>query len=238
MKLLTATATTATALLAALAAAAANFNPNPNEWTFKGGMLSIPRWQIAATSVASKALFAGGRLDSGSYVDNVDVYDNQSDSWSTAKLSIVRSEIGAGSFNGRYALFAGGFDNQFRTLDIVDVYDAQEDKWSTVKLTQPRAGPRVIDLGDRAAIVGGLTSDWNYLSKAVDYIDSDLKVTAGSDMPVGYPQFGIVASNPDAGFGVMTAGYQNNKPGERFNQFEASNQTTIFTRDGAEKAGP
>ncbi|KAJ1921891.1 hypothetical protein H4219_000237 [Mycoemilia scoparia] len=203
------------------------FNPNVNDWEISGAMLSVPRSRIAGAAAGSKAIFAGGYLDNDTYVDTVDIYDRTTGQWSTDKLPTVRSEIGSGSFGGRYALFAGGMDSNFAPLSIVDVYDTQTGKWSQFNLTVPRGAPRIVDLGDRAAIVGGLSGDLNYLSKTIDFVDLNFRVTS-MEQPVFRPQFGLPMSDPNTGFGIVTSNYQNNDPGNRFNDFQGSPQTTLF----------
>ncbi|KAJ2452582.1 hypothetical protein GGF42_003996 [Coemansia sp. RSA 2424] len=199
-------------------------------WGFAGAMLSVARSSIAATSVGHLALFAGGRLQNDSYTDVVDIFNRRTNKWTTARLSVSRSEIGAGSLAGRYALFAGGMDDSFRPMSVVDVYDAETAQWSTISLRTPRAAPRILDLGSTAAIIGGLSGDLQYLSRAVDYVGADLS-SYNATLPFAYPQFGLAVSDRDCGIGLFTSGYQNNKPGERFNDFQPSNQTTLFTAD-------
>ncbi|KAJ2023766.1 hypothetical protein IWW57_003995 [Coemansia sp. S610] len=196
-------------------------------WKFAGAMLSVPRSSIAATSVGHLALFAGGRLQNNSYSDVVDIFNRQTNKWTTARLSVARSEIGAGSLAGRYALFAGGFDSSFRPMSLVDVYDTETAQWSTISLNTPRGAPRLLDLGETTAIIGGLSGDLQYLSRAVDYVSADLKIS-NATIPSAYPQFGVAVSDRDCGIGLFTSGYQNNKPGERFNDFQPSNQSTLF----------
>ncbi|KAJ2545465.1 hypothetical protein IWW35_005280, partial [Coemansia sp. RSA 1878] len=146
------------------------------DWVFSGAMLSEPRSSVAATSVGNIALFAGGRLQNGSYSDVVDIYNRKSKTWTVSRLSVARSEIGAGSVGNRYALFAGGFDSSFKPMTLVDVFDAQTGQWSQIQLNTPRAAPRLLDLGSVVAVVGGLSGDLQYLSKAVDYVDANLTV--------------------------------------------------------------
>ncbi|KAJ2206647.1 hypothetical protein IW145_001996 [Coemansia sp. RSA 521] len=208
------------------------------DWVFSGAMLSEPRSSVAATSVGNIALFAGGRLQNGSYSDVVDIYNRKSKTWTVSRLSVARSEIGAGSVGNRYALFAGGFDSSFKPMTLVDVFDAQTGQWSQIQLNTPRAAPRLLDLGSVVAVVGGLSGDLQYLSKAVDYVDANLTVHSTS-LPSEYPQLGLPIFDSTSGIGLYTAGYQNSRPGERFNDFEPSNQTTIFAAASASLvAGP
>ncbi|KAJ2878121.1 hypothetical protein FB639_003498 [Coemansia asiatica] len=207
-------------------------------WGFSGGMLSVPRSSMAATSVGHLALFAGGRLHNGSYSDVVDIYNRTANAWSTAHLSIGRSSIGAGSLAGRYALFAGGLDDSFKPMTRVDVFDSETGEWSTLELGTPRGSPRIVDLGPAAAIVGGLSGDLQYLSKAIDYVSADLQI-ANATLDVDYPQLGLAIADAASGVGLFSAGYENDRPGDRFNDFQQSNQTTVFsiaTQPGAEPA--
>lgn len=194
---------------------------------FSGAMLSVPRSSIAATSVGHLAFFAGGRLENGSYTDVVDIYNHKTKQWSVSHLSVSRSEVGAGSLANRYALFAGGLDDAFKPLSLVDVYDTRSGTWSAINLSTPRGAPRVMDLGKVAAIIGGLTGDLQYLSNEVDLINADLAIS-NTSLGFKYPQFGLAMSEPQCGVGMYTSGYQNNRPGERFNDFQPSNRTTVF----------
>ncbi|KAJ2910306.1 hypothetical protein GGI21_001006 [Coemansia aciculifera] len=213
---------------AAADAGGSGYISDATSWGFVGAMLSVARSSIAATSVAHLAFFAGGRLQNDTYSDAVDIYDRRTNKWTTARLSVARSEIGAGSLAGRYALFAGGMDSSFQPMSVVDVFDTQTSQWSTINLLTPRAAPSVLDLGTTTAIIGGLSGDLQYLSRAVDYVGADLS-SYNETLPVAYPQFGLAVSDRDCGIGLFTSGYQNNKPGERFNDFQPSNQTTLFT---------
>ncbi|KAI8325574.1 hypothetical protein GQ54DRAFT_315634 [Martensiomyces pterosporus] len=214
-------------------AASSGYQADVYNWQFSGASLSVARSSIAATSVGSLAFFAGGRLQNDSYTDVVDIYDRSTNKWSVSHLSMTRSLVSAGSIAGRYAVFAGGFDSSFQPLDIVDVYDVKTRKWSVIRLSMPRAAPKIMDLGHVTAIIGGLSGDLQYLSKTVDYVDAHFEISTGS-LGVEYPQFGLaIADATRSGSGLYTSGYQNNRPGERFNDFEASNQTIVFTADSS-----
>ncbi|ORX68619.1 hypothetical protein DL89DRAFT_293842 [Linderina pennispora] len=196
----------------------ANVLDNPLNWQFQGASLSVARSRIAAASAGHYALFGGGYLQNETYTDIVDIYHRTTNKWSTAHLSSTRSSVSAGSVGDRYP------------VTTVDVYDTSNDSWSTLQLTVPRASPKIINLGSQTAIVGGLSGDLQYLSSAVDFIDHDLKITAAK-LDVNYPQYGFAAGDR-SGTGLFTGGYENQKPGERFNDFQASNQTSILKASG------
>lgn len=69
--------------------------------------LSIARTHIAATSVGSKAIFAGGLLDGGSSTNRVDIFDLSTKQWTIANLSIPRNQLIALTV-GTKSLFTGG----------------------------------------------------------------------------------------------------------------------------------
>ena len=91
---------------------------------FKTEQISQERSSIAATSVGTKALFAGGFIGA-SYSNVVDVYDANSASWSTTSLSEARFGIPAAAV-GTKAVFAGGSlsprEGLIAPLDTVDIF--------------------------------------------------------------------------------------------------------------------
>ncbi len=92
---------------------------------------SLPRTGVAATSVGSFALFAGGITRFDNVSDVVDVFNTETRQWSTAKLSQPRLNAYTASV-GQLALFAfGEVGNVSKTVDI---FDASSGEWSTYPL--------------------------------------------------------------------------------------------------------
>jgi hypothetical protein len=140
--------------------------------------LSAPRAQLAATSVGSVALFAGGRCLGGpgcvgstaeisGFSPVVDLYDAASGQWSTASLSQARHGLAATSV-GSLALFAGGW-GQGGASDAVDLYDASTGQWRTAVLSQARGDLVAFTAGGYAIFAGG--DDGQGPSAAVDLYD-------------------------------------------------------------------
>ncbi len=78
----------------------------PSAWST--AQLSQGRAFLAATSVGSLAMFAGGAQTTPAYPSStVDVYDVATGEWSTAQLSVARLGLSATSVR-TFALFAGG----------------------------------------------------------------------------------------------------------------------------------
>ena len=124
--------------------------------TSLSGRLSEARQDGAATSVGTQALFAGGMKGDGSGLSGVDIYDDSTNTWSTASLSQERFEMGATSV-GTKALFAGGGLDLMPPIasDRVDIYDSASDSWSTASLSSARARLAATSLADQALFAGG-----------------------------------------------------------------------------------
>jgi hypothetical protein len=94
------------------------YDSSSNTWSTH--TLSQARANLAATTVGTKAIFAGG---SGSNV--VDIYDSSSNTWSTATISQARSSLAATTV-GTKAIFAGGYKAIFAGetwySNVVDIY--------------------------------------------------------------------------------------------------------------------
>ncbi len=122
------------------------------------------RDDIAATSVGTKAIFAGGSVESG-FVSSVDIYDNATGHWSAATLSLARSKIAAASV-GTKAIFAGGRGLGLDEASAVDIYDDATGVWSTAILSQARDVPVATTAGSKVLIANA----WP-VSKSVDIYD-------------------------------------------------------------------
>jgi len=108
------------------------FDNSTNSWS--NATLSVARLYLSATSVGTKAFFAGGDTNSGPY-NVVDIFDSSTNSWSTATLSVARYYLSATNV-GTKALFAGGQINGDEVSDIVDIFDANSTPTSTPNSTQ------------------------------------------------------------------------------------------------------
>jgi len=101
------------------------------------GILSEPRTGISIVSVGNKIVFAGGITSANTPTAHVDIYSFETQSWSTATLSIARWNIAVTAV-GTKIFFAGG--SQQSSWDYseiypnVDIYDAATDTWSVVYL--------------------------------------------------------------------------------------------------------
>ena len=140
------------------------YDASTNTWSTSG--LSVPRMGIAAASAGDKILFAGG-----TYVDTylsgfdpdtywywfysnvVDIYDNTTNTWTTATLSEGRTEISA-TTAGNKIYFAGGRTGSYISKTI-DIYDALTGTWSTSRMEEPKLGMASIAVDDKIFWAGG-----------------------------------------------------------------------------------
>jgi hypothetical protein len=95
----------------------------------------------------------------GLHSDAVDLYNSATGSWSTARLSVARSDLAATSV-GNLAIFAGGQnrDAEFRQqlLDVVDVFNSATGVWATARLSMPRIYLSATSAGNTAIFAAGL----------------------------------------------------------------------------------
>jgi N-acetylneuraminic acid mutarotase len=121
--------------------------------------LSQGRYDLAATTVGTKAMFAGGTQQGPGPYTNVDVYDLSTNKWTVEHLSVPRNSLAA-TTAGDIAIFAGGSPayDLLRTLDAVDLYDYSNDTWTTGRLSRPRNQLAATSHGTKAYISGGMIS--------------------------------------------------------------------------------
>lgn len=136
--------------------------PNdPLAWSV-GTQLSTPRSHTSAVMVGDRAIFAGGAGASGTPFATVDIYDDLSQTWSTATLSVARLVGNASTVVGDRAYFAGGHFSASggpNMSDALDVYHAQGDHWtSTVLPSGPRGYVGVTAVGNTVIFGGGVES--------------------------------------------------------------------------------
>jgi hypothetical protein len=99
------------------------------------------------------------RAISGRYTDAVDIYNITTGTWSTARLSGARADLGAASV-GNLAIFAGGreqtADFQDNMVDVVDIYNSATGTWSTARLSASRMWLSGVSAGNAVVFAGGV----------------------------------------------------------------------------------
>ena len=145
------------------------------------------RYGIAATSVGTKAFFAGGHIYAPPYITNrIDIYDSSTNSWSTASLSQARYNAVAVTV-GTKAIFAGGrtSDSGNAVTDRVDIYDSSTNSWSTASLSWSRDTLAATSVGTKAIFGPGIGVSG--VQDTVDIYDSSNNTWSQTTIPqTGY----------------------------------------------------
>ena len=188
------------------------FAPRPSErdGRWLEASLSQPRTALAATTVGSKALFAGGCAvgtgattesrtcgAGGSVVDIVDIYDAATGIWSTDVLVEPRRNLATTSV-GTKVLFAGGFGVNVRSRQV-DIYDTATGRWNGAKLSLARSQLAATTVGDKAIFAGGMRSGRE--SAMVDIYDDATGTWSTARLPqarsnLGATSVGTLAFSP------------------------------------------
>lgn len=103
--------------------------------------LSISRDLYSGTSLQNENLifFAGGENGLSITYDTVDIYNSNTNQWTTNKLSIPRYSLTATSLsNFGLAFFAGGQDINNNCFSNVDIYNSINNTWSVNYLSTNR----------------------------------------------------------------------------------------------------
>ncbi len=130
--------------------------------TWTTAKLSVPRFAFAVAAAGSKIVFAGGSTyytGVGNYTEQpsaaVDIYDNSTDTWSTATLSVARNFLTATASSTKL-FFAGGY-NGTTYSNVVDIYDVSAGTWTTATLSAARGFLAAAAAGNDVLFAGGVT---------------------------------------------------------------------------------
>ena len=127
----------------------------------------------AVISSGHKIFFAGGGdIDPWSYWGNsgrIDIYDVDSDTWSSATLSQQRGGIAAG-VAGNKIVFAGGWHANAPS-DKVDIFDIETNTWSATTLSEGRSIDVVTAVGNKVFFGSSFGGSYSY-SNRVDIYDA------------------------------------------------------------------
>ena len=125
--------------------------------------LSQARSNIAAVTVANKAIFGVGSTSQQSTSNVFDIYDPSTSTWTTFASSQVRSNASGISID-KYAIFAGGLsigNNIIAVTSLVDIYDSSTGSWTTSSMIKGTSRAATGVIGSKAIFVGGFTNILN-----------------------------------------------------------------------------
>jgi hypothetical protein len=128
--------------------------------------LSQNRTDFAIASAGNKILFAGGYISgSSTYSSRVDIYDVNTNTWTTNELSQPRNGITTAVL-GNKIFFAGGYLGTTPTTRV-DIYDVATSVWSTAELSIARRLMAGAAAGNHVVFAGGIAGFFAY-SNSVD----------------------------------------------------------------------
>jgi hypothetical protein len=189
-----------------------------NTWTTT--KLSEGRAGMTAVAVGNKLVFAGGykKVDGDGNVEDpskrVDIYNNTTNTWSTADLPQPQY-YGSAAVVGNKAVFS------FEGMNNVIIYDATTNKFSEVSLSLPRQSAKVVSVGNKILVAGGYGAGGEY--SRVDIYDASI----GSWSVANMSRPGSVAWSAAVGNKLLLSVYNNdgNVNGSVFDVYDAGSNT-------------
>lgn len=128
-------------------------------------VLTKARYAVSATSVGSKAFFAGGDNNKQAF-NIIDIYDAEKETWSIDSLSMSRVDLAAAAC-GSKVFFAGGFTGSDFSK-TVDIYDNATNQWERSNLSEARSELSAVSNGDLVFFAGGRRAGGVEWSNVVD----------------------------------------------------------------------
>jgi hypothetical protein len=187
--------------------------------------LPFERKNTCVVTTADKIFFAGGVVytpnSNGAIISfsRVDVYDVNTQTWSTAELSQPRFRI-VGASSGNKIVFAGGIKSDGVISDRVDIYDVSANSWATAGLSQARNDLAVASSGDKILFAGGGDySPWDFplVTNRVDIYDASANSWSNTTLSQARGSTMGVASNNKL---VFAGGYSESGGSNRIDIYD------------------
>src|SRR5690606_12682634 len=98
----------------------------------------------------------------------VDIYDEDTNSWTTATLSEGRYELTATAV-AKKIYFTGGIHNIYSISNKIDVFDSETNTWSTTQLHEPKTSHSAIEVDNKIFWAGGAKTSYHggYIASSV-----------------------------------------------------------------------
>jgi hypothetical protein len=132
-----------------------------------------------------KVLIAGGFVNGGGSIADVEVYDGATQTFSAiVKMSVARSSHSATSLPNGKILIAGGYNGEY--LDSAELYNPETNKFEPAgKMTMARSGHIATLLKDGTVLLaGGVGTGWTFLASAEIYDPKTNRFSATDAMSV------------------------------------------------------
>jgi hypothetical protein len=144
------------------------------------GQLTFAKINMVTAVANNKILFAGGSNygydDTGIPIRSVDIYDINSNSWSTKDLyeyPTWRLDMGMASTHDKIFIAGGGFWGDDIYTSQVDIYNPEENSWALSSLSEARTAVAGVSAANKVFFAGGYSyNNGNYWSNTVDIYDN------------------------------------------------------------------
>lgn len=122
----------------------------------------------SVATVGNKVIFFGGYKD-GEYLSKIDIYDDETGSWTTHTASEARSGAEVAIVGQKAIFFAGEKIRQ--SSSKIDIYDSETGGWSTRTTSEARWNVAVAVVNNKTIFFGGGNSNGQYSAKIDIYDD-------------------------------------------------------------------
>jgi len=163
--------------------------------------LSVGRYGMSVVAAGNKIFLAGGAAWDDEFndepLDNVDIYDVSTNTWTTSHLSLPGIDM-AGATVGDNVLFAGGWGGGHQNR--VDICNLTLDTWSTYQFSEThRVGMSAVASNNKIYFAGGATygnGGWSPPA-TIDIYDnaSNTWTTSAMQIPRANGQVAVSAGN-------------------------------------------
>ncbi|MEO5581337.1 MAG: PKD domain-containing protein [Saprospiraceae bacterium] len=162
------------------------------------GSLSQIRVGMVVASAGNKILFAGG-INGDLNSARVDIYDINTQIWTTAELSIARYSMAAVAAGNRIFFGGGEIGDGTEPVNTVDIYDVSTNTWSVTTLSAAGNGIAATTTGNKVFFAGGDpgysgVSGYDHSSK-VDIYDLVTGTWSTASLSEGKTALSAVATN-------------------------------------------
>lgn len=158
--------------------------------------LSVPRAYIGATSLGSKAYFAGG-MNSTGLISTVEIYNISTGQWDPIQNLSDARVLCAATTCGSKIFFAGGVDfySTGNIFSTVDIFDTVTGAWYVDSLSVPRFNVAAMSYDNKVLFAGGVNNQIGVVYDVVDVYDIETGTWSVQHLPGPRSAYGGVVNN-------------------------------------------
>lgn len=149
-----------------------------------------PRIQLAMAAQDSLVYLIGGN-NGAAFLNTVDIYNVNTEEWSSTEIPTARAFPTAVSANGKILVAGGNIWSPAQNFDVVDIYDPTTQEWSLDHLSLARSFIHAATANGKVLFAGGGIWDFGGIT-FVDRVDIfDLNTEEWSVAQLSEPRFGM-----------------------------------------------